>query len=88
MKGLGTPKTVHGWTEECCRYLDSIASVDASSWTKVVAEDGTSHKKCKGKKRLACTASGVAVSRHLATSTPGRGFGSDLAILGENIRRE
>ena len=33
-------------------------------------------------------ASGVAASRHPATPTPGRGVGSDLAILGENPRRE
>ena len=29
-----------------------------------------------------CTASRVAVSRYLATPTPGHGFGSDLAVLG------
>ena len=34
------------------------------------------------------TVPGVAVSRHPATPTPGRGFGSDLAILGDNPRRE
>ena len=33
-------------------------------------------------------ASGVAASRHPATPTPGRGVSSDLAILGENPRRE
>ena len=30
MNSIGTSQTVHGWTEEYCRYLDFIASVDMS----------------------------------------------------------
>ena len=30
MKRIGRPRTVHGWTGECCRYRDNLALIDTS----------------------------------------------------------